>query len=70
MQIPRLLVLQRGGVIDFNLEARPVNIELLSVRRYSEGETRTAGHLGLLSNPVARQIERPELAAFGSVNTG
>src|ERR1700733_2156729 len=39
VQIPGLLVLERGGIVDFNIKARSVNVKLLDVGGNAEGES-------------------------------
>src|SRR5580658_994289 len=61
--------LESRRVIHFNLKPSPVDIELLASARYAEAEPWPAGELVRHGALVARQIERPELAAARSVFT-
>ena len=69
VQIPGLLVLERGGIVHFDIKAGSVDIELLAVSRDAEREARAARDLGLLCDFVAGQVDRPELAALVPVDS-
>ena len=52
------------GVVNFDLEASRIEVELFAVAGHAEAETGAAGELGGLGDAIGSQIEGPELAAL------
>src|SRR5579875_2903348 len=70
VQVPGALVFQGGGVIDFDLEAGGVDVELFAVAGHAEAEAGPAGELGGLGDAVGAEIEGPKFAALVAVLAG
>src|SRR5438477_10453745 len=63
IQVPGLLVFQRDGVEDVDLEAGAVQVELLAIGGHAEAEAVAAGHFLGFGDAVRAEIEGPEFAA-------
>ena len=59
IQVPGSLLLEGYRVIDFDLETRTAEVELLAVASHAEAESRPAGDLGSLSDVIRPQVKRP-----------
>src|SRR5580704_2843347 len=67
VQIPRHLMLERGGIINIDGVSIAVGVQLLTVVRQDEAVgklVRSAGELPLVLHLIGRQVEVPEFAAF------
>ena len=53
-------MLERGGVVDFDFEARAIDIQFLAAACHAEAEARAAGDFGGLCTSIAGQIEGPD----------
>src|SRR5580704_14155467 len=64
VQIPGLLQLECVGVVNLNFKTGAIDVELRAIARHAETEARPARNFCLPGQPVAGQIEPPELAAL------
>src|SRR6478609_8209122 len=63
-QIPGLLELECLRIVDLDVEACAVDVQLLPVSGHSERETGAARKFRLSLDGIVREIEAPEFAAF------
>ncbi|KAG5720981.1 hypothetical protein E4T56_gene14284, partial [Termitomyces sp. T112] len=64
IKVPRLVPFQRLGVIDLDVIAGAIDVELLAVARHAELEARAAREFGLVHHLVRAKVEVPEFAAL------